>query len=153
MANSTSLELATAANRNPAPAHYIEIDYAERHWAPSIVGRVAALNSANAKKWNNSNHCAPISIPQYVLYRWRFVMADALRHAFDIFGGAVAQINNLLIIMQIAIIENPNIVMLYDEDSVTDSPHMPESGSFRRLFPLAFDAPSRYVADCSSACR
>ena len=58
----------------------------------------------------------PLSIHQYLLYRWRFLMDAALCNAFDRFGGTVAQINNLSITVQIAIVENPNIAMMYDEE-------------------------------------
>ena len=43
-------------------------------------------------------------------------MAAALSQALEMFGCCIAQFNNMSIILQIAIIDNPNIAMLYDAE-------------------------------------
>ena len=110
-----SQELETPANSSPVFAPYIKIDYAKRPWFPAIVYRETSLNTFRAKM-KSPKSIQPLSIHRYVLYRLRFVMAAWICSAFDGFGGAIDQISNLSIALRIAIIENRNIDILYDEE-------------------------------------
>ena len=113
--NAISQEMANAANSNPVSIPYVHVDYFKRPWIQSIIEHENASNSFKIKmKQYKSLH--PLSIQQYVLYRLRFIMATALCKAFDNFGGIVGQINNISIIMQIAVTDNPNIAMLYGDE-------------------------------------
>ena len=89
--------------------------YSKRHCDPSIDEHETALTTFR-NKMKQFRALQPLSVQRYVLYRWRFTMAAALCRDFDRFGGTIAQMNNLSIIMQISIPENPNISMLYDEE-------------------------------------
>ena len=106
---------ANASCRNPVFVPYIHIDYSKKPCAPSIVENGNALNSFK-NKMKQFKSPKPLSIQRYVLYRWRFLMAASLCNAFGRFGGTVAQLNNLSITIQIAIVGNPNIAMMCGEE-------------------------------------
>ena len=115
MVNVISQELALASNSTPVFTPYIFIDYSKKPWLPSIVEHENALLTFR-NKMKSYKSIQPLSTQQYTLYRLRFVMSAALCNAFDLFGGTIAQINNIAIIMQISIVENPNIALLYDAE-------------------------------------
>ena len=56
----------------------------------------------------------PLSMQQYLLYRLRFAMDASLCEAFGRFGGALAQLTNISIILQLYISENPDTAILHD---------------------------------------
>ena len=100
---------------NPVFAPYIHIDYSKRHCAHGVVKRENAMATFRNKS-DEFKSAESLSIHQYVLYRRRFAMDSTFRSAFDRYGGDVAQLNNLSIVMQIAIVGYPNIAMLYGDE-------------------------------------
>ena len=87
---------------------------ARKPWGPPIIEHQKAIDAWKAAVRNYSNP-QPASIQQYLLYRFRFISAADIAHDFDSFSGAIAQFNNISILLNHAVIDSPAFAIAYDQ--------------------------------------
>ena len=114
MCNAISEIIANAANVQPPFEPYVVVDVKKLPWR---VGNDEHDKSIDAfeKKMKKFNTTQPLSMQQYLLYKWRFVLAADMCRAWERFGGIASQINNIAIIANISVIDNVYVAIKYDE--------------------------------------
>ena len=63
----------------------------------------------------NFHSVQPLSMQQFLLYKWRFVIAADICSAWKDFGGIAARINFIALLTNMSIVDNPFVAMKYDE--------------------------------------
>ena len=114
MVNAISEQISIAQSNALAYRPYIFLDLTRRPWVPPIIEHQRAIDSWKAALKNYSSP-QPASIQQYLMYRLRFIFAADIARAFDSFGGAVAQFNNLGHILSLSITDSPALAIGYDQ--------------------------------------
>ena len=112
--NAIGEQLSIADSNAIAYRPYIYLDLTRKPWVPPIIEHQRAIDAWKAAVRNYSSP-QPASIQQYLLYRLRFVFAADLAGSFTPFGGAVAQFNNIGLLLSNAIIDSPAMAISYDQ--------------------------------------
>ena len=113
MVNAVSIELAKALATNPAYTPFVIPDLAKRPWAPAAADRGKAVESW-AARMKNFKSGQQLSFQAWLLYLLRFLIAADVCKAWDTFGGLIAQLNRLGIVLNLAVTENVPTALLYD---------------------------------------
>ena len=105
-ANAILEQLSIDSPNDLASRPYIYLDLARKRWAHPIIEHQSA-NEAWGVDVRNYPNPKPASIQQYLLFRLRFISEADIAHAFDSFGWAGAQFNNIGISLIRPIIDAP----------------------------------------------
>ena len=114
MCNAICEIIATAINTQPPYSPYVTACYRSRPWIIATIEHERALTAFD-EKMKNSRSAQLLSMQQFLLYKWRFVIAADLCNAWKEFGGIVSQINLIGVLTNMSIAGNPFIAMKYDE--------------------------------------
>ena len=114
MCNAISEIIASAANVQPPFEPYVVVDVKKPPWRVGKDEHDKAID-AFERKMKKYNTTQPMSMQQFLLYKWRFIIAADMCKAWDRFGGIASQINNIAIITNMSIVDNPFVAIKYDE--------------------------------------
>ena len=116
MVNYVSRELAIGKTMVPSYTPFIVPNLADVPWpAPS------AEHKSDIVKWNSNRQAGqeavaqPLPLNAWALYQIRFIFAADLVGAWQIFGGAAAQLNHLSIVLHIATTDAIGVALTYDQ--------------------------------------
>ena len=113
MVNAISAELAKALATSPAYTPFVVLDVSKKPWVPGAADHVKAVESCSSRM-KNFKSAQQLSFQSWMLYMLRFFVAAEACKAWDSFGGLIAQLNNLGVVLNIAITENVATALLYD---------------------------------------
>ena len=114
MCNAICEIIATAANTQPTYVPYVVACYRSAPWIVPSADHEKALIAFD-KKMKNFHSVQPLSMQQFLLYKWRFVIAADICSAWKDFGGIAARINFIALLTNMSIVDNPFVAMKYDE--------------------------------------
>ena len=114
MVNAISELLAKGQATSPAYVPYPHLSLIEEPWVPSLFEHRKA-NEAWAARMTSLKSDQALSVQGWLLYRLRFIISAEVCGAWSEFGGLIAQINNIGVFLNLAIVENVGVALKYHE--------------------------------------
>ena len=115
--NFFSVELEKDRIARPPYAPYVIADSLSAvPWIPTEETHARSLGKwkVNHRTFHRNTGNQDLSLGQFVLYRLRFLLAGDLADAWADYGGIVAQINHLAVVLELSITDHPGIAATYD---------------------------------------
>ena len=114
MVNEISEMLARGQACSPSYVPFVFSPLNKEPWIPSLFEHKKAQEGWNSRM-KSLNSDQSLSFQSWILYRMRFIVSAEVCGAWQLYGGLIAQVNNLGITLNIAVSENVGIALKYYE--------------------------------------
>ena len=112
MVNEISELLARGQATSPPYTPYAFMPLNKEPWAPALFERKKSIEGWNSRMTTLKSDQS-LSFQAWILYRLRFCFSAAACGAWDLYGGLIGQINNIGVILNLAVVENVGVALKY----------------------------------------